>query len=146
MTILSKRCKSDNFESFLESNYPNIYALCETNLDDSIDSGSYSVRHSLHLIWKDSTTNIHGLAVHVEEQLPFRFDLSLENSVHSYLFLTGFTSLNVLLPFPLLITFFTFLHGFWCYISSNINEVLSINSSANVFAFEDFNLHYMDWL
>ena len=66
MAILSKTCKPDNFEShnsqklsftnirghrsgfvdcqsFLESNSPDILALCETNLDDSIDSGSLSV-------------------------------------------------------------------------------------------------------
>ena len=30
--------------SFLESNSPNILALCDTNLDDSIDSGNFSVR------------------------------------------------------------------------------------------------------
>ena len=48
MTI-SKACKPDNFvdcESFLESNSPDILALCETNLDDSIDSGNFSVRLS----------------------------------------------------------------------------------------------------
>ena len=67
MAISSKACKPDNFESrnspklsftniqglrstfvdcesFLESNSPDILALCETNLDDSIDSGSFSVR------------------------------------------------------------------------------------------------------
>ena len=31
-------------------------------------------------------------------------------------------------------------------ISSNIGEVLSINSTANVFVFGDFNIHDMDWL
>ena len=31
-------------------------------------------------------------------------------------------------------------------ISSNIDEVLSINPSANVFVFEDFNVHHKDWL
>ena len=31
-------------ESFFESNTPDILALCETNLDDSIDSCSFSVR------------------------------------------------------------------------------------------------------
>ena len=64
MTILSKACKPDNFEShnslklsftnirglrsnfvdcesFLESNSPDILALCETNLDDSIDSDNF---------------------------------------------------------------------------------------------------------
>ena len=31
-------------------------------------------------------------------------------------------------------------------ISSNIDEVLSVNPSANVFAFVDFNVHHKDWL
>ena len=31
-------------------------------------------------------------------------------------------------------------------ISSNIDEVLSINPSANVFVFEDFNVHHKGWL
>ena len=31
-------------------------------------------------------------------------------------------------------------------ISSNVDEVLSINPSANVFVFGDFNVHHKDWL
>ena len=31
-------------------------------------------------------------------------------------------------------------------ISSNIDEILSINPSANVFVFGDFNVHHKDWL
>ena len=31
-------------------------------------------------------------------------------------------------------------------ISSNIDEVLSINPSANIFVFRDFNVHHKDWL
>ena len=108
MTILSEACKSDNFElynspkfsftnilglrsnfvdceSFLESNLPDILALCETNLDDSIDSAHFSVRGYLPLIQKDSSTHMHGLAVYVKEGLPFARDLSLENSADSYL-------------------------------------------------------------
>ena len=37
-------------ESFLELNSPDILALCETNLDDSIDSGNFSMRGYLPLI------------------------------------------------------------------------------------------------
>ena len=37
-------------ESFLESNSPDIFALCESNLDDSVDSGNFSVRGYLPLI------------------------------------------------------------------------------------------------
>ena len=70
MAILSKGCKPENFEShnslklsfmkigglhlnfvlsesFLESNSPDILALCATNLDDSIDSGNFSMRSYL---------------------------------------------------------------------------------------------------
>ena len=108
MAILSKGCKSENFElynslkltftniwglrsnfveceCFLESNSPYILALCETNLDDPIDSGNFSVRGYLPLIQKDSSTHMHGLTVYMKEGLPFARDLSLENSADSYL-------------------------------------------------------------
>ena len=51
------------------------------------------------------------------------------------MFLAGFTSFIVILVFPLLVTFFVFIHSFW-YISSNNNEAPSINPSANMFVFE----------
>ena len=63
-------------ESFLESNSPDILALCEANLDDSIDSGNFFVKGYLPLIQKDSSTHMHGLAVYVK---------TLENSADSYL-------------------------------------------------------------
>ena len=129
MAILSKVCKPDNFEShnspklsftnisglhsnfvdcesFLESNSPDIPALCETNLDDPIDSGNFSVRGYLPLIRKDSSTHMHGLAVYVKEGLPFARDLSLENSADLLYFIQC-------LLFPLSITsFFVVMHGF----------------------------------
>ena len=88
-------------ESFLESNSPDIVALCETNLDDSIDFGNFSVRGYLPLTQKDSTTHMHGLTVFVKEVLPFAQDLSLENYADSYLLyftqcLTSFSSTNLL--------------------------------------------------
>ena len=67
-------------ESFLESNSPDILALSVTNLDDSIDSGNFSVRDYLPLIWKDPVTHTYDLAVYVKEVLPFAQDLSLESS------------------------------------------------------------------
>ena len=168
MAILSKACKPDNFqsqnslklsftnicglrlnfvdcESFLESNSPDILALCETNQDDSIDSGNFSVRGYLPLIRKDSSTHMHGLAVYVKEGLPFARDLSLENSSDSYLCFR--------LALLHSVSYFFFLYrspSALCTIvdsiSSNIDEVLSINASANAFAFGDFNVHYKDWL
>ena len=59
------------------------------------------------------------------------------------MFSTGCTSLSVLLLFPLSITFVV-MRGFYS-ISSNIDEVLLINPSANVFVFGDFNIHHKDW-
>ena len=61
------------------------------------------------------------------------------------MFSTCFTSLSVLLLFPLSITFFVIMRCLDS-ISSNIDEVLSINPSANVFVFGDFNVHHKDWL
>ena len=62
-------------ESFLESNSPDILALCETNLDDSLDFGNFSVRGHLPLIRKVSITHMHGLVVYVKEGLSFARDL-----------------------------------------------------------------------
>ena len=109
MDILSKACKPDNFKShnslklsfknisdlclnfvdcksFLESNSPDILALCETNLDGSIDSGNFFLRGYLPLIRKDFSAHMHGLAVYVKEGLPFTWDLCLENPADSYLY------------------------------------------------------------
>ena len=107
-------------ESFLESNSPHILAVCKTNLDDSIDSGNFFLRGYLPLIWKDSITHMHGLAVYVKEVLPFAFCTGLiSRKLCRFLlmFSTSFTSLSVLLLFPLSITFFSFVHSFWfCFI------------------------------
>ena len=66
-------------------NFPDILAQCETNLDDSIDSGNFSVTGYTPLIRKGSSTHMHGLAIYVKEELPFAQDLSLESSADSYL-------------------------------------------------------------
>ena len=166
MAILSKGCKPDRFEphnslklsftnisglssnfieceSFLESNSPDILAPCETNLNDSIDSGNFSVRGYLPLIQKDSITHMHGLAVYVNEGLSFAWDLSLENSADSYLcfrlaLLHSYVFFLYSSPSSLCTVFYS--------LSSSIDEVLSINPSANVFVFRDFNIHHKDWL
>ena len=158
MAKLSKRCKSDNFESsnslklsftnirvlcsnfvecelFLESNSNEILALRETNFDDWIDSGNFSVMDYLPLIRKDYITYMHGLVVYVKEGPPFARDVSLKNSADSYLCLR--------LALLHSVSYFFFLY--WSSslslctvldsISSNIDEVLLIDPSANVFVF-----------
>ena len=63
---------------------------------------------------------MHGFAIYVKEELPFARGLPKKNSVESYLcFSTSFTSLSVLILFPLM-----------------IDEVLPINLSATVFSLE----------
>ena len=83
---------------------------------------------------------MHGLAVYVKEGLPFARDLSLENSADSYLCFR--------LALLHSVSYFFFLYRspsalctVFDSISSNIDEVLSINPSANVFIFGDFNIH-----
>ena len=169
MAILSKACKPDNYgshnslklsfinvwglcsnfvdcEFFLESSSPDILAVCDTNLCDSIDSGNFFVTGYLHLIRKDSSTHMHGLTVYVKEGLPFRYDIHLENSTDSYLCFW----LDLLHSVP-----YFFFH-YWSpssslctifdSISSNIDEVLLMNLPANVFVFGDLNVHHKDWL
>ena len=97
MTVLSKACKSDNFESltnsqglcskcefFLESNSSKFPGLCGTNLDDSIISGNFKVRDYLPLILMNCVTHVHGLAVYMKEELSFAQEFSLEKSQDSY--------------------------------------------------------------
>ena len=67
----------------LISNSPYLRALCEKKLDDSIDSGNFSLRGYLPFIWKDSITHMYGLAVYVKGGLPFVWNLSLENCMYS---------------------------------------------------------------
>ena len=133
-------------KSFLESNPPDTLALCETNLDESIDSGNFPVRGYLPLIRKDSSTHMHGLAVYVKQGLPFARDLSLEKSSDSYLCFQLVLLHSVSYFFSLYQSPSLSLCTVFDSISSNIDEVLSINPSANMFVFGDFNVHYKDWL
>ena len=103
------------------------------------------MRGYLPLIRKDSGTCMYGLVVYVKEGHPFAWELSLENSADSYLcfqlaLLHAVSYLFFLCRSPsALCTVFD-------YLSSNIDEVLSINPSANVFVFGDFNVRHKGWL
>ena len=112
-------------ESFLEWNSTEILPLCETNLDAWIHLGNLSVRGSLPLIWN------------MKERLPFARDISLKNSEDSYL--------RFELALLHSMSYFFFLYqstSLWTVfdvILSNIDEVLSINPSANAFVFGECN-------
>ena len=88
---------------------------------------------------------MHGLAVYVKDEHPFAQNLPLEKPVVSYLrfwlalltqCLISFSSINHLLR---LYARFLILHHL-------IDEVLSINPSANVLVIGDFNVRQKDWL
>ena len=89
---------------------------------------------------------MYGLAVYVKVGLSFARDLPLENSEDCYL------SLKLALLRSVFCFFFLYRspHSALCTvfdsISSNIDGILLINPSANVFVFEDFNVHHKDWL
>ena len=107
--------------------------LCETHLDDSLDSSP--VRGYLPLFRKDSVTNIDGLAVYMKMGLSFAQDLFLQNSPDSYYVFDWFYFLQCLTSFscidhlvPLCAWFLMLFHP------------------ANVFVFWDFNVHHEDWL
>ena len=89
---------------------------------------------------------MHGLAVYAKEGLPFCTGLISRKLCGSYLYFR--------LALIHLVSYFFFLYRspssslctVFLFISSNIDEVPSINPSANVFVFGDFNVHHKDWL
>ena len=91
------------------------------NLNGLVNSGNISVSSYLPLIQEDSVTHVHGLSVYVKKGLPFAWDLPLENFANSLC---------------------TFIEA----ILSNVDEVLSITQSANMFLFGGFNVQLMHWL
>ena len=86
------------------------------------------------------------LAVYVKERFSFAPDVSLENSADTYL------CFRLALFHPVSYFFFLFrspslsLCTVCDSISSNIDEVFSIYTFANVFVFGDFNVHHKDLL
>ena len=114
------------------------------HLDDLIDSGNFFVRGYLPLIRKDSSTHMHDLAVYQKEGLPFARDVSLENSANSYLCFRLALLHSVSYFFFLYRSPSSSLCTVFDSVSSNIDEVLSINPSANVFVFGDVNVHGTD--
>ena len=89
---------------------------------------------------------MHGLAVSVKERVSFARNLSLENSADVYL------CFRLALLHSMSYFFFLYqspsssLFKVFDSISCNIDEVLSINPSANVFVFGDFTVDHKDWL
>ena len=131
-------------QSFLESNSPDILNLCQTNLNDSIDSTNFSMEGYFPLIRKDSSTHMHGLTAYVKEVVPSKWVVTLENSADSYLcfrlvLLHSLSHFFFIFPSPP-----SFLCADFGFVSSNIDEVLLINPPANVFVFANVNANHTD--
>ena len=130
MAILSKRFKPGNFElhnslklsfvniwglcsnfvdceSFRGSNSLEILALYETNVDDSVDSGNFSVSGYFLFNLKGFYYSYMWPRSLCEERTSFCMGLISRKLCRSLLiFLTGFTSCSVFLLFPPSIAFF----------------------------------------
>ena len=157
MTISSKACQPDNFESHnsLKFSFTNIWGLCSNFVDceSFLESNSPDILAVwdkpgwLNWFWqflcerlssfnpKDSSTHMHGLTVYVKEGLPFAQELSLENSADSYLFFWLILLHSVSYIFFLYQPPSLFLCLVFDCISSNIDEVLLI-------IFGDFTIHH----
>ena len=141
-------------KSFLESNSPDILALYETNLDGLIDFGNFFnffnfFNSSIFLSFFNLKRFYHPYAwshIVCEGRTSFCMEL-VTRKLSRYLAMlsTGFTSLSVLLLFPLLINFFIFMHRFW-FISFNIDEVPSISPYTTAFVFGELIIHHKDRL
>ena len=113
--------------------------MCETNLNDSIDSGNLYVGGYLPLIRKYSVTHMHGSTVYVKEGLPSAQNLSVENSQDSYLCFR--------LALLHSVSFFFFLYRFPLLRLFYLTQLrFSFKTSANVFVFGDFNVRHKVWL
>ena len=103
--------------TLLEFNSPDIFALCEALCN-------FSVRVYLPLIWKDSVTLMHGLAVYIMDGHPFAWDLPLESSAFYVIkeyYISFQCALFYLVLFSLLITVFYLCTVFLCYFISKID-------------------------
>ena len=87
---------------------------------------------------------MHGLAAYVKNGLPLAWNLSLENSADFYLCFRLALLHSVPYFFFLYLSSSSPLCMVFDSISSNIDEVLSINQFANVFVFGELNIHQKD--
>ena len=133
MTILSKGCKADNLESHssLKLSFTNIIdfhlnfvecesfllltflLLCEIKMDDSIDSGNFSVS-GLSSFNPKGFCYSYSRSCSLCERRALFYTCYISRKICRLLliFSTGFTSFSVLLPFPPSITLLVFAHSF----------------------------------
>ena len=148
LSFTNIRCLRSNFvgcESSLQPDSPDILALCERNLNESMVSSNFSVRRYFSLIGKDSITHIMAI------KFMWRKDILLHVAspwkilkILTYVF-------NWLYFISVFLLFFTdhclrLYARFFMTVSSNIDKVLFIKPCATTFIFGDFNIHHKGWL
>ena len=94
--------------------------------------------------WLFHDFHVHGLVYYVKDGPPFSWDLSLENSADSYVCFQ-LVLLDLVLYFcSLYLSPSSYLFTVFNSISSNIDEFLLTNPTANVSFFGD--IHHKDWV
>jgi len=144
--LRSLRNKFDHIESFLQNSSPDIFAVGETNLNDSIDSSDFLVNGYLPLNRKDSTSHMLGLGVYVQENLPISHEKFLESPNHSFMCFR----ISLLHSTSYLFFLYCSPKSKSCIVidsvSESIDKALVAHPSANIFIFGDFNIHHSEWL
>lgn len=140
------RSKFDQVESFLSDSSPDIFALCESNLNPSIDSSDFLAHGYLPINRKDSPNHMHGLGVYVRESLPVSRDFNFEISDQPFMCFR----VSLLNSISYLFFLYRSPSSQSCSVinavSDCIDRALISQPSANIFVFGDFNVHHSDWL
>ena len=129
----------------LSTKSPDILALCETGLDESISDREFDVPGFSTLVTKHDHLNMHCLGVYIKDGLPCARDTSHED-----------------LNSPFMCFRMALLHSttylFFLYrpqnegssvlnsIAEQIDNILTHHPSANICVFGDFNVHHVQWL
>ena len=144
--IRGMRSNFSHVVSFLSNSSPDIFALCETNLNDSVDNKDLEVAGYLPIIRKDSTTHTHGLGVYVRDNLPIARINDLEDPNEDFLCFR----LSLLHSTSYLFFLYRSPSSQSCSVidavSRRIDEALSIHPNADILVFGDFNVHHQNWL
>ena len=140
------RTNFSHVESFLSNSSPDIFALCETNLNPSISSKNLNVAGYLPLVREDSPTHMHGLGVYVRDNLPLARICTLEDPNESFMCFR----LSLLHSTSYLFFLYRSPSSQSCSVidavSRRIDDALSLHPNADILVFGDFNVHHQEWL
>ena len=134
-------------QSFLSIHPPNILALCETNLSDSISDKNFDTPGYCPIVTKHDhlNRNMHGLDVFLKFGIPCAHDTTLEIADSPFMYFR-----QALLHSTSYLFFLYRPQDDGCevinHISDKIDEVLSCHTSANICIFRDINVHHIPWL